>query len=299
MINIAVLGYGTVGSGVVELLDKNKDIVKANAGDEINVKYILDIKDFENDKYKDKLIKNFDIIINDKDIKIAAEVIGGATVAYEYTKRLLEAGINVVTSNKELVASHGMELLEIAKKRRNRFTNIRKIKRGIMEFDEEKANNKEYVLEMVKKQGSLLDYASDELKNDKEVVLAAIQQDGNALEFAGKKLKDDKEVVLESIKKVGWTACYVSSRLSDDKEVMLDAVKIDGQELYYASKQLRDDYDVVLTAVKNKGLILKYASKRLRANREIAEAAVANDKRAIEYISDENLKAELSKEEEN
>ena len=76
-------------------------------------------------------------------------------------------------------------------------------------------------------------------------------------------------------------------------------VKIDGQELYYASKQLRDDYDVVLEAVKNKGLILKYASKRLRANRDIAEAAVASDKRALEYISDEALKEELSKEEEN
>ena len=75
-----------------------------------------------------------------------------------------------------------------------------------MEFDEEKANNKEYVLEMVEKQGSLLDYASDELKNDKDIVLAAIHQDGNALEFAGKELKNDKEVVLESIKKVGWTA---------------------------------------------------------------------------------------------
>ena len=80
---------------------------------------------------------------------------------------------------------------------------------------------------------------------------------------------------------------------------MLDAVKIDGQELYYASKQLRDDYDVVLEAVKNKGLILKYASKRLRANRDIAVAAVASDKRALEYISDDALKEELSKEEEN
>ena len=116
MVDIAVLGYGTVGSGVVELLDKNKDIVRNNAGEEINVKYILDIKDFENDKYKDKLVKNFDIILNDKDIKIVAEVIGGVTVAYEYTKRLLEAGKNVVTSNKELVASHGKKLLEIAKK---------------------------------------------------------------------------------------------------------------------------------------------------------------------------------------
>lgn len=115
MINIAVLGYGTVGSGVVELLDKNKEVVTKNAGEEINVKYILDIKEFDNDKYKDKIIKDFNKIVNDKDIKIAAEVIGGITIAYEYTKKLLEAGINVVTSNKELVATKGKELLEIAK----------------------------------------------------------------------------------------------------------------------------------------------------------------------------------------
>ena len=83
-----------------------------------------------------------------------------------------------------------------------------------MEFDMERSNDKEYVLSMVSKQGSLLDYAYKKKKNNREVVLTAIKQDGNALEFAGKSLKDDKEVVLESIKKVGWTACYVSQRLS-------------------------------------------------------------------------------------
>lgn len=117
MVNIAVMGYGTVGSGVVELLDKNKEIIKKNTGEEINVKYILDIRDFENDKYQDKIIKDFDTIINDSEISIVAEVIGGATIAYEYTKRLLQSGINVVTSNKELVATKGAELLKIAKEK--------------------------------------------------------------------------------------------------------------------------------------------------------------------------------------
>ena len=143
-----------------------------------------------------------------------------------------------------------------------------------MEFDQNRNDDKDYVLDMVSKQGSLLDLASDRLKNDRDVVMAAIKQDGNALEFASKDLKDDKEIVLESIKKVGWTACYVSERLSDDKETMLDAVKINGQELYYASEKLRDDDDVVMAAVTNKGLILKYASKRLRANKDIVKVAV-------------------------
>ena len=99
-----------------------------------------------------------------------------------------------------------------------------------MEFDLAKQDDKTYVMEMVQKQGSLLDYASDRLKADKEVVMAAIQQDGNALEFASDTLKDDKEVVLASIKKVGWTACYVSQRLSDDKET---AAGVPAAVLYY------------------------------------------------------------------
>lgn len=115
MINIAVLGYGTVGSGVVELFEKNKEIIQKRINDEINVKYILDIKDFKGDRFEDKIIKDFDVILNDKEVSIVAEVIGGATIAYEYTRRLLEAGKNVVTSNKELVAVKGLELLKIAK----------------------------------------------------------------------------------------------------------------------------------------------------------------------------------------
>lgn len=111
---IAVLGYGTVGSGVVELLDKNKDMIEKRIGQTLEVKYILDIRDFSNDKYQEKHTKNFEIILKDDEIEIVAEVIGGATVAYEYTKRLLESGKSVVTSNKELVSKKGPELLKIA-----------------------------------------------------------------------------------------------------------------------------------------------------------------------------------------
>lgn len=116
MVNIAVMGYGTVGSGVVELFDKNKEIIEKRIKDEINVKYILDIKEFKGDKYENKIIKDFDKVLNDKEVSIVAEVIGGATIAYDYTKRLLEAGKCVVTSNKELVALKGEELLNIANK---------------------------------------------------------------------------------------------------------------------------------------------------------------------------------------
>lgn len=115
MIDVAILGFGTVGSGVVELIDMNKDHIATKLEDQLNVKYILDIRDFPDSPYKDKFVKDFSVIENDPDVKVVAEVIGGATFAYDYTVRALKAGKSVVTSNKELVAQKGFELLELAK----------------------------------------------------------------------------------------------------------------------------------------------------------------------------------------
>ncbi len=115
MINAAVLGFGTVGSGVVELAEMNKKHISVKLEEELNIKYILDIRDFPDSPYKDKFVKSFDIIENDPDIKVVAEVIGGTTFAYDYTVRALKAGKSVVTSNKELVAQKGYELLQLAK----------------------------------------------------------------------------------------------------------------------------------------------------------------------------------------
>ena len=112
-INIAILGFGTVGSGVAETLDVNKDVIAKRIGQEINVKYILDIRDFPDSRFAGLVTHDADAVFN-SDIKIAVETIGGARIAYEYTKRALSSGISVVTSNKELVSTHGPELLEIA-----------------------------------------------------------------------------------------------------------------------------------------------------------------------------------------
>lgn len=115
MVNVAVLGYGTVGSGVVEVLNTNKEIIKQKAGDELKVKYVLDLREFEGDPIKEILVHDYDVILNDKDVKIIAEAMGGEEPAYTFTKNALLAGKSVCTSNKELVAKHGAELLEIAK----------------------------------------------------------------------------------------------------------------------------------------------------------------------------------------
>ena len=115
MLNVSVLGYGTVGSGVVEVLHTNKDSIAKKAGQELNVKYILDLRDFPGDPFADKVVHDFNIIVSDPEVQIVVETMGGVKPAYDFVKASLEAGKSVCTSNKELVAKHGAELLAIAK----------------------------------------------------------------------------------------------------------------------------------------------------------------------------------------
>ena len=112
---IAVLGHGTVGSGVTELFTKNRSSIERKAGMELDIKYILDIRDFPDHPLADRFTKDFEKIVNDPEVAVVVEVIGGLKPAYDYVKRCLESGKSVVTSNKELVATHGAELLRIAK----------------------------------------------------------------------------------------------------------------------------------------------------------------------------------------
>lgn len=121
MAKIAVLGYGTVGSGVVEVLETNKDSITKRAGREIEVKSVLDLRDFPGDPIQEKIVHDVDVIINDPEIEVVVEVMGGVEPAFTFVKRALEAGKSVCTSNKVLVAAHGPELLEMAKKRNLNF----------------------------------------------------------------------------------------------------------------------------------------------------------------------------------
>ncbi len=114
MTKIAVLGFGTVGSGVVETISKNADVIKRNTGMDISVKYIVDVRDFPDSPYNSLVVHDFSAVENDAEVSIVVETIGGVKVAYDFTKRALNASKSVVTSNKELVATHGCELMEIA-----------------------------------------------------------------------------------------------------------------------------------------------------------------------------------------
>ncbi len=115
MIQVAVMGHGVVGSGVVEVLENHKESIAKRAKEEINIKYILDIREFPDSPYADKFTKNFQDIVDDDEVRVVAEVMGGVNPAYDFTKKCLLAGKSVVTSNKELVATKGAELLQIAK----------------------------------------------------------------------------------------------------------------------------------------------------------------------------------------
>ena len=116
MVEIAVMGYGVVGSGVVEVLTNHTENIAKRAKEEIRIKYILDLRDFPGSPFEDKFTKSFEDIVNDPDVRVVVEVMGGLHPAFEYTKRCLEAGKSVVTSNKELVAAKGAELLALAQK---------------------------------------------------------------------------------------------------------------------------------------------------------------------------------------
>lgn len=121
MIKVAIMGYGTIGSGVYEVLETNKEVLAASVGQELSVKYILDLRDFPGTSVEKKIVHDFSVICQDKEVKIVVETMGGLDPAYPFVKACLEAGKHVATSNKALVAAHGTELLAIARKKKVNF----------------------------------------------------------------------------------------------------------------------------------------------------------------------------------
>lgn len=121
MIKVAIMGYGTIGSGVYEVLKTNKQVIAADVGQDVEVKYILDLREFPGTEVEEKIIHDFSVIAEDEEIQIVVETMGGLNPAYSFVKTCLEAGKHVATSNKALVAAYGTELLEIARKKKVNF----------------------------------------------------------------------------------------------------------------------------------------------------------------------------------
>ena len=121
MINVAVLGYGTIGSGAVEVIETNQEVLQKRTRHEVNVKYVLDLREFPGTSVEKKVIHDFAIIENDKDVQVVIETMGGLEPAFTFAKKSLQAGKAYVTSNKELVAKHGAELIALAKANNTNF----------------------------------------------------------------------------------------------------------------------------------------------------------------------------------
>ena len=115
MIHVALLGFGVVGSGTAEVLTQNKAIIEKKVGQEVSIKYILDLRDFPDSPFADRIIHDFNTIVNDPEVSVVAEMMGGSHPAYDFTLSCLKAGKSVVTSNKEVVANFGTELLALAR----------------------------------------------------------------------------------------------------------------------------------------------------------------------------------------
>lgn len=116
MTHIAIIGFGVVGGGITEVIRLNQKAILRATGDEINVKYILDLRDFPDSPYADRVVHDYSVIVNDPEVKIVCETMGGVNPAFDYSMQALRAGKSVVTSNKELVANRGVELMAEAKK---------------------------------------------------------------------------------------------------------------------------------------------------------------------------------------
>ena len=118
---VAIMGYGTIGSGVAEILEVNRDVVAKRCGEPLELKYVLDLRDFEGDPIADKIVHDYKTIVEDPEVAIVVETMGGVEPAYTFVKAMLEAGKHVTTSNKALVADKGAELIEIARNHKVNF----------------------------------------------------------------------------------------------------------------------------------------------------------------------------------
>ena len=115
MMNVAIMGYGTIGSGVAEILEQNSQQIRQASGQPVELKYVLDLRDFPDSPVADRVVHDFGIIETDPDVQVVVEAMGGLNPSYPFVKACLLAGKHVVTSNKALVAAHGTELLELAR----------------------------------------------------------------------------------------------------------------------------------------------------------------------------------------
>lgn len=236
MVNIAVMGYGTVGSGVVEVINTNSAVINQRAGDEINIKYVLDLRDFPGDPIQEKIIHDVDIIINDPEIKIVVEVMGGIEPAYTFVKRCLEAGKSVATSNKALVAKHGAELLSIARERELNFLFEASVGGGIPII---RALNSSMMADVIEEITGILNGTTNYMLTkmfyegaDYDEVLKEAQDNG----YAERNPEADVEGY-DACRKIAILSSLISGQQVDYEDIYTEGItKITKQDMMYAKE---------------------------------------------------------------
>lgn len=234
MINVAVLGYGTVGSGVVEVLRMNRDIIDKNSKNKIRVKYVLDLLDFPNDPIQEKIVHDFDVIVNDEDIHIVVEAMGGLEPAHTFVKQALMAKKHVCTSNKALVAAFGNELIACARENNVSFLFEASCGGGIPVI--RPLNNALVADDLSGIIGILngtTNYILTDMANNDASFEAALK-DAQALGYAEADPTSDVEGE-DSCRKIAILSSIVYERFVDYKEIMTEGItKLSKEDILYA-----------------------------------------------------------------
>lgn len=239
MIEAAIYGYGNIGSGVAEVIEKNQDRIRKATGEGVHVKYVLDLREFEGDPVREKLVHDVDVIVNDPEVKIICETMGGNEPAYTFTKKALLAGKSVCTSNKELVANHGAELIRIAKEHGCNYFFEASVGGGIPVIRTiNNALRQEHILNI-----------SGIVNGTTNYILTKMEKNGAAFEEALKEAQEkgfaerNPEADVEgydACRKIAILSSLMSGKTVDYREIYTEGItKLTREDLLYAKKMER------------------------------------------------------------
>ncbi len=236
MIQMAIMGYGTIGSGVYHVVRTNREILAKNIGEELHVKYVLDIREFPGDPVEEVLVHDVNVILNDPEVSIVVETMGGVGVAYTFVKQVLEAGKSVATSNKELVAAKGAELMALAKSKQVNFLFEASVGGGIP------------IIRPLQTclTGDDIEEVTGILNGTTNYILTRMDRDGSSFEAALKEAQDNGFAEKKPDADVeGWDACrkvailtsLVLGELVDYEDIYTEGItKITTEDFAYANR---------------------------------------------------------------
>lgn len=239
MIEAAIYGYGNIGSGVAEVIEKNQDRIRKATGEGVHVKYVLDLREFEGDPVREKLVHDVDVIVNDPEVKIICETMGGNEPAYTFTKKALLAGKSVCTSNKELVANHGAELIRIAKEHGCNYFFEASVGGGIPVIRTiNNALRQEHILNISGIVNGTTNYILTEMEKNGAAFDDALKE-AQEKGFAERNPEADVEGY-DACRKIAILSSLMSGKTVDYREIYTEGItKLTREDLLYAKKMER------------------------------------------------------------